>query len=143
MPEEITALGSGLCYARSYIYLVEKTNTPLVCTYMAKGILAFHHPLNRFALGTDDDSPSRTAINESDLVIAIGVDRVEIEPSFWHREGVMGLRTWGCVRCGLETGISLNPRHEPSFLTGSARWAGHFRARWRALSWMAIAPSWC
>ncbi len=67
--------------------LVEKTNTPLVCTYMAKGILAFHHPLNRFALGTDDDSPGLAAINESDLVIAIGVDRVEIEPSFWHRDG--------------------------------------------------------
>ncbi|WCN38647.1 acetolactate synthase large subunit [Aneurinibacillus uraniidurans] len=65
--------------------LVDKSNLPLVNTFMAKGILPFEHPRNLFTVGGKPYSQKvLRPLSEADLVIAIGFDLVEYEPATWN-----------------------------------------------------------
>jgi acetolactate synthase-1/2/3 large subunit len=66
--------------------LVEKSNVPLVNTFMAKGLLPFDHPLNLFTVGGKPYPEGLRPLHESDLVIAVGFDLVEYDPFTWNED---------------------------------------------------------
>lgn len=65
--------------------LVEATHLPVVGTYQAAGTLS-RHLLEYFCgrVGLFKNQPGDQLLNESDLVIAIGFNRVEYDPETWH-----------------------------------------------------------
>lgn len=64
--------------------LVEQTNLPMLNTVMAKGILPFNHELNLFTVGAGGGATDLQPLRNSDLVIAIGLDRFELDPAKWN-----------------------------------------------------------
>ncbi len=62
----------------------EALNIPVVETYMGKGSLPNSHPMFVGALGLPWKDPAYTLVAESDVVITIGYDLVELEPKAWN-----------------------------------------------------------
>ncbi|GLQ33924.1 acetolactate synthase [Amylibacter marinus] len=62
----------------------EATNAPVATSFMAKGALPSSHPLSIGTVGLKAHDLVAFGIEESDLVICIGLDMVEYTPSFWN-----------------------------------------------------------
>ncbi|WP_242634632.1 acetolactate synthase large subunit [Bacillus timonensis] len=65
--------------------LVEQLQSPVIHSFMAKGILPKDHPLNYFTFGLMKKDEALPLINESDLLIVIGYDVIEKPPMDWNK----------------------------------------------------------
>lgn len=85
----IVLVGNGVIRSRAWNELkefIDKTNLPMVNTFMAKGILPFAHPRNLFSVGGTPYPEGLRPLHASDLVIAIGFDLVEYDPVNWNAD---------------------------------------------------------
>ncbi|WP_240514056.1 acetolactate synthase large subunit [Paramylibacter kogurei] len=62
----------------------EAANAPVATSFMAKGAIPSSHPLSIGTVGMKAHDLVAFGIEESDLVICIGLDMVEYTPSFWN-----------------------------------------------------------
>lgn len=62
-----------------------RVNVPVVTTFMGKGALDYRDPLALPAMGLRSPDASLGVLSEADLVVAVGYDLVEWEPSVWNR----------------------------------------------------------
>ncbi|MEH7382067.1 acetolactate synthase large subunit [Bacillus sp. JJ1533] len=65
---------------------VEQLQSPVVHSFMAKGILTKEHPLNYFTFGFIKKDAALPLIDESDLLIVIGFDVIEKPPKDWNKK---------------------------------------------------------
>ena len=65
--------------------LVENLGIGVINTFMGKGSVSFKDKHSLFTIGLGSGDNNNLAIDESDLVIAIGYDLVEYSPSAWNR----------------------------------------------------------
>ena len=65
--------------------LVENLGIGVINTFMAKGSVSYKDKHSLFTIGLGSGDYNNLAIDESDLVIAIGYDLVEYSPSAWNR----------------------------------------------------------
>ncbi|MCH8103174.1 MAG: acetolactate synthase large subunit [Chloroflexi bacterium] len=67
--------------------LAEATGIGVLNTFMAKGVVGRHSPSSLFTIGLQAKDYPALAIDEADLVIAIGYDIVEYPPKLWNPNG--------------------------------------------------------
>ncbi|SDM82456.1 acetolactate synthase large subunit [Sediminibacillus halophilus] len=67
--------------------LVQKTNLPVVHTFMGKGAVPWTDEHSLLTAGIGGDDYITCGFDESDLVIAIGFDMAEYSPKSWNPEG--------------------------------------------------------
>ena len=65
--------------------LVENLGVGVINTFMGKGSVSSNDEHSLFTIGLGSGDYNNLAIDESDLVIAIGYDLVEYSPSAWNR----------------------------------------------------------
>ncbi|WP_245644978.1 thiamine pyrophosphate-dependent enzyme [Peribacillus loiseleuriae] len=65
---------------------IEALQAPLIHSFMAKGVLPQHHPLNYFTFGFNEKAEVLAGIKEADLLIVIGFDFVEKLPKEWNEK---------------------------------------------------------
>lgn len=83
----IILAGNGAIRKRASTQLrefAEKTGIGVISTFMGKGAVSRHEPYCLFTVGLQANDYSWLAIQESDLVIALGYDLVEYHPSLWN-----------------------------------------------------------
>lgn len=66
------------------VAFAEAANAPVATTFMAKGAIPSSHPLSIGTVGLKAHDLVAFGIEESDLVICVGLDMVEYTPSFWN-----------------------------------------------------------
>ncbi|MDO9395555.1 MAG: acetolactate synthase AlsS [Herbiconiux sp.] len=79
--------GADLESTRSLRALIAETELPVIETFQAAGLISRdleNHYLGR--VGLFKNQPADLALNESDLVIAVGYDAVEYDPVIWNSE---------------------------------------------------------
>lgn len=62
-----------------------RVNVPVVTTFMGKGALDYRDPLALPAMGLRSADAPLGVLSEADLVVAVGYDLVEWEPSVWNK----------------------------------------------------------
>lgn len=85
----IVLAGNGVIRANAAGELrefIEKSNLPMVNTFMSKGILPFDHPRNLFSVGGKPYPEGLRPLHASDLVVAVGFDLVEYDPVNWNAD---------------------------------------------------------
>jgi len=65
----------------------EKLHIPVINTMMAKGIIPCDNPYSLWTIGIPQKDYQNIAIEEADLVIAVGYDIVEYAPNKWNSKG--------------------------------------------------------
>ncbi|MEA5464205.1 acetolactate synthase large subunit [Leptothoe sp. PORK10 BA2] len=83
-------VGNGAIRARAseaIMKLVEELQIPVTNTFMGKGVVPYQHPLSLWTVGLQQRDFISCAIDQSDLVIAVGYDLVEYPPKKWNPEG--------------------------------------------------------
>ncbi|WP_419954411.1 acetolactate synthase large subunit [Neobacillus niacini] len=65
---------------------VEKLQSPVIHSFMVKGILPKDHPLNYFTFGFNKKDAGLPIIEESDLLVVVGYDFVEALPKDWNKK---------------------------------------------------------
>ena len=73
--------------ADSLASFARQANIPVITTFMGKGALDYRDPLALPAMGLRSPGASQGILEEADLVLAIGYDLVEWEPSVWNHGG--------------------------------------------------------
>ncbi|MEM7291664.1 MAG: acetolactate synthase large subunit, partial [Pseudomonadota bacterium] len=66
------------------VEFAETINAPVATTFMAKGVIPASHPLSIGTVGLKAHDLVAFGIDEADLVICIGYDMVEYDPSHWN-----------------------------------------------------------
>ncbi|MCM3091889.1 MULTISPECIES: acetolactate synthase large subunit [unclassified Cytobacillus] len=64
----------------------EKLKSPVIHSFMAKGVLPKDHPQNFFTFGLSEQDEVLPIIEEADLLIVIGYDFVEKPPKDWNKK---------------------------------------------------------
>lgn len=85
--DPIILAGNGVIRARAWKHLAdfaEKLNIPLANTFMAKGVIPFHHPMALGSAGLQSKDYVNCGFDRADLIICIGYDLVEYHPYLWH-----------------------------------------------------------
>jgi acetolactate synthase I/II/III large subunit len=70
--------------AREFLAFVEKLQSPVIHSFMAKGVMPKDHPLNFFTFGFSKDDEALPLIEQSDLLIVVGYDFIEKLPKEWN-----------------------------------------------------------
>lgn len=65
----------------------EKMHIPVVNTMMAKGVIPYDNPYSLWTIGIPQEDYQDIALEEADLVIAVGYDIVEYAPRRWNKDG--------------------------------------------------------
>ena len=79
--------GNGVIRARASTALVEfaeKLNIPVATTFMAKGAIAFSHPLSLGTVGLQAHDYVACGFDRADVILCVGYDMVEYPPRLWH-----------------------------------------------------------
>ncbi|NOX10135.1 MAG: acetolactate synthase large subunit [Gammaproteobacteria bacterium] len=79
--------GNGVVRARAWQQLAEfaeQLNIPVVNTFMAKGVVPFHHPTALGSAGLQSKDYINIGFDRADVIICIGYDLVEYHPYLWH-----------------------------------------------------------
>ena len=80
--------GNGVLRAQAtdqLINLSESTGIPVANTFMGKGAIPASHPNCLFTVGLQARDVVALAIEEADIVLAVGYDLVEYHPKLWNR----------------------------------------------------------
>jgi acetolactate synthase I/II/III large subunit len=72
--------------AEELLTFVENLQSPVIHSFMAKGVLPKDHPLNYFTFGFNKKDGVLPIIEESDLLIVVGFDFVEKQPKDWNKK---------------------------------------------------------
>jgi len=64
--------------------LVERTNIPVVATYMGKGAVSDRSEQSLFTLDSGPNSEAADAVSDADVVLAVGYDIAEHDPEKWN-----------------------------------------------------------
>lgn len=83
----LVIVGNGVIRQRAVAELrtfVENLKSPVIHSFMAKGILPKDHPLNYFTFGFNKKDEVLPIIEEADLLIVAGYDFVEKPPKDWN-----------------------------------------------------------
>jgi acetolactate synthase-1/2/3 large subunit len=86
----IVIAGNGCIRRRASTQLrkfCEMTGIGVLNTFMAKGAVNPSAPYSLFTIGLGARDRANYAIDDSDLVITLGVDMVEYHPSLWNADG--------------------------------------------------------
>ncbi len=105
----LIVVGLGLEPDRPYSQLrqlAEALNAPLIDTPKSKGALPAAHPLFAGTIGLTREDPAYALLDESDCVIAIGFDVVELVKPWEYQKPLAWLANWGNrdprIDCALE-----------------------------------------
>ncbi|MEH7011358.1 acetolactate synthase large subunit [Neobacillus niacini] len=85
----LVIVGNGVIRQKAVVELltfVENLKSPVIHSFMAKGVLPKNHPLNYFTFGFNQKDEVLPIIEESDLLIVIGFDLVEKLPKDWNKK---------------------------------------------------------
>lgn len=85
----LVIVGNGVIRQKAMTELrtfVENLQSPVIHSFMAKGVLPKDHPLNYFTFGFNKKDEVLPIIEESDLLIVVGFDFVEILPKDWNKK---------------------------------------------------------
>ncbi|MEL6130469.1 MAG: acetolactate synthase large subunit [Cyanobacteria bacterium J06627_3] len=83
-------VGNGAIRARAseaIMAMVDQLQIPVTNTFMGKGVIPYQHPLALWTVGLQQRDFISCAIDQSDLVIAVGYDLVEYPPKKWNPDG--------------------------------------------------------
>jgi acetolactate synthase-1/2/3 large subunit len=69
---------------KELVAFAEAANAPVATTFMAKGAMPSSHPLSIGTVGLKAHDLVAFGIEQSDLVICVGLDMVEYTPSYWN-----------------------------------------------------------
>ena len=67
--------------------LCEQTGIGVICTFMAKGCVDMDADYCLYTIGLGSKDRGSLAIDDADLVIALGFDMVEYHPQLWNQQG--------------------------------------------------------
>ena len=67
--------------------LSEQTGIGVICTFMAKGCVDMDADYCLYTIGLGSKDRGSLAIDDADLVIALGFDMVEYHPQLWNQQG--------------------------------------------------------
>ncbi len=67
--------------------LCEQTGIGVLCTFMAKGCVDMDADYCLYTIGLGSKDRGSLAIDDADLVIALGFDMVEYQPQLWNQKG--------------------------------------------------------
>ncbi len=93
----IIVAGLGLEPSKPYRQLralAESLNAPVIETPKGKGALSADHPLAAGAIGLTRDDPVYELLDESDVIIAIGFDVVELVKPWDYRKTLIWIAEW-------------------------------------------------
>ena len=65
----------------------EQTGIGVICTFMAKGCVDMDADYCLYTIGLGSKDRGSLAIDDADLVIALGFDMVEYQPQLWNQQG--------------------------------------------------------
>jgi acetolactate synthase I/II/III large subunit len=85
-------VGNGAIRDRASEALTEfatQLNIPVANTFMGKGVIPYTHPLAMWTFGLQQRDYITCALEQADLVIAVGYDLVEYSPKRWNPEGTL------------------------------------------------------
>ncbi|WP_045523280.1 acetolactate synthase large subunit [Neobacillus niacini] len=85
----LVIVGNGIIRQEAVAELstfVENLKSPVIHSFMAKGILPKDHPLNYFTFGFNKEDEVLPIIEESDLLLVVGLDFVEKLPKDWNKK---------------------------------------------------------
>ena len=83
-------VGNGAIRSQASLALTEfatQLNLPVANTFMAKGAIAYTHPLALWAVGLQQRDYISCGFAHTDLVIAVGYDLIEYSPKKWNPTG--------------------------------------------------------
>ena len=83
----IILAGNGVVRAKAFQALADfalKLSIPVANTFMAKGVIPFHHPMTLGSVGLQSGDYVNCGFANSDVIICIGYDMVEYHPYLWH-----------------------------------------------------------
>ncbi len=83
----IILAGHGVIRANASQALAEFALTmgiPVANTFMAKGVVPFHHPMALGSVGLQSGDYVNSGFANADVIICIGYDMVEYHPYLWH-----------------------------------------------------------
>ncbi len=83
-------VGNGAIRARASEALTEfatKLDIPVANTFMGKGVIPYTPPLALWTLGLQQRDYISCAMEQADLIIAVGYDLVEYSPKRWNPDG--------------------------------------------------------
>lgn len=76
------AIRDGACQALRRF--AEACNIPVANTFMAKGVIPFHHPLALGSAGLQARDYVSCGFGQADCIVCVGYDLVEYHPRLWH-----------------------------------------------------------
>ncbi len=79
--------GNGVIRGRAWQQLADfaaKLNIPVANTFMAKGVVPFHHPMALGSAGLQSKDYVTCGFDRADVIICVGYDLVEYHPYLWH-----------------------------------------------------------
>ncbi|NWQ41736.1 acetolactate synthase large subunit [Bacillus sp. EB106-08-02-XG196] len=85
----VVILGNGVIRqdaAAELLTFVENLQSPVIHSFMAKGVIPKNHPLNYFTFGFNKDDEALPIIEEADLLLVVGFDLVEKLPKDWNKK---------------------------------------------------------
>ncbi|MCM3719540.1 acetolactate synthase large subunit [Fictibacillus phosphorivorans] len=71
---------------KELVTFIEKLKSPVIHSFMAKGILPKNHPQNYYTFGFSEKDEVLSIIEEADLLFVIGYDFVEKPPKDWNKK---------------------------------------------------------
>ncbi len=83
----IILAGNGVVRAKASQALADfalKLGIPVANTFMAKGVIPFHHPMALGSVGLQSGDYANCGFANADVIICIGYDMVEYHPYLWH-----------------------------------------------------------
>ncbi len=83
-------VGNGAIRASASEALTEfatQLNIPVANTFMGKGVIPYTHPLALWSLGLQQRDYITCAMEQTDLIIAVGYDLIEYSPKKWNSDG--------------------------------------------------------
>ncbi len=66
-------------------------NIPVANTFMGKGVIPYTHPLALWSIGLQQRDYISCALEQTDLVIAVGYDLIEYSPKKWNPDGKIAI----------------------------------------------------
>ncbi|PCJ32617.1 MAG: acetolactate synthase [Gammaproteobacteria bacterium] len=83
----IILAGNGVVRTKASQALAEfsaNLGIPVANTFMAKGVIPFHHPMALGSVGLQSGDYANCGFANADVIICIGYDMVEYHPYLWH-----------------------------------------------------------
>jgi acetolactate synthase-1/2/3 large subunit len=85
--EPMILAGNGAVRAQAWPQLAafaERLHIPIANTFMAKGVVPFHHPMALGSAGLQSQDYVNFGFQRADVIICVGYDLVEYHPYLWH-----------------------------------------------------------